>query len=90
MTGFGVNGTTSLSILVQCGSDQMFEPHVQCLSKYNNKYCQESLTFTCMTGFGVNGTTSSSTSVQCGSDQMFEPHVQCLSKYTAVSISKKL
>ena len=36
VTGFGVNGTTSSSILVQCGSDQMFEPPVQCLSKYNN------------------------------------------------------
>ena len=81
MTGFGVNGTTTSSTSVQCGSDQIFVPHAQCLSKYNNKYLEESLIITCMTGFGVNRTTSSSISVQCGSDQIFKPHVKCLSKY---------
>ena len=51
MTGFGVNGTTTSSIPVQCGTDQMFEPPVKCLSKYTNKYYCESLTITCWTGF---------------------------------------
>ena len=42
-TGFGVNETTGASISVQCGSDQMFEPHVQCLSKYTAISISENL-----------------------------------------------